>query len=339
MVVQWVTSGPSHRTILRNRIQQQHLWSGCWWQRGHFSRLEEVWHADVQRCRPSLIFPSDVHPMGQWVSKCASFWPTWTWRFERRAVVPGFAPVLPFGHWKGGSWWIWGIWRDHLDVSFVHGPMDNGHFGADPCSGCRHLGKLGYPSHLPFSCASSHWASRPKAYPLPNMYSVYSCYLHVTVYGCIWEIWTRADIKNSLDTVTLAWLVAWLVPLASVASEAFPCPWTILGLLLSCACKRALWSWALCVTCPMPGAVRITCRVVTPSVTQFIKTPKYQVFDNHASIRIISLSFKREFPLAVCTQPWALTARPATYSIWADEVATSFPPCPRRTFSLQPQWA
>lgn len=35
--------GPSHRTILRNRIQQQHLWPDCWWQCGPFSRLEVPW--------------------------------------------------------------------------------------------------------------------------------------------------------------------------------------------------------------------------------------------------------------------------------------------------------
>ena len=53
-------------------------------------------------------FPSDVHPMGiiGRVSICAPPVKVWIWRFERRAVVPGFAPVLPVGHWKGGSWWI-----------------------------------------------------------------------------------------------------------------------------------------------------------------------------------------------------------------------------------------
>ena len=170
--------------------------------------------------------------------------------------------------------------------------------------------------------------------------------------------------QGQIFRYSYSWIVAWLVPLASVASEASLCPWTILGLLLSCVCKPALWSWASCVTCQMPGlcnllssAVRIsprqssshpptrfasTCTQCTPSSSilnlsklREIKSSKitHQISCPHSPS---SEHFQSQSVLSLC---WALTARPATYSIWADEAAASFPPCPRRTFSLPQQWA
>ena len=153
-----------------------------------------------------------------------------------------------------------------------------------------------------------------------------------------------------------SWIVAWLVPLASVASEASLCPWTILGLLLSCVCKPALWSWASCVTCQMPGLCNlfllsgshrgravVTLQQGLPQhVLSVLPVPLSSIYQNSERSSYSKIThqiscphspssehFQSQSVLSLC---WALTARPATYSIWADEAAASFPPCPRRTF-------
>ena len=91
-----------------------------------------------------------------------------------------------------------------------------------------------------------------------------------------------------------------------------------------------------------PTRFASTCTQCTPSSSilnlsklREIKSSKitHQISCPHSPS---SEHFQSQSVLSLC---WALTARPATYSIWADEAAASFPPCPRRTFSLPRQWA
>jgi hypothetical protein len=241
MVVQWVTSGPSHRTILRNRIQQQHLWPDCWWQCGPFSRLEAPWAVwlrmfnrihtmspreyvsalkESESLEPGNVLAafmwdlvpkmwgmtmcrdaehgkfSQRCPMGQRVSKCASFQAS-ICRFERRALVPGLAPVLPFGHWKGGSWWIGRIWRDHLDVSSIFIPCPWTYGPPMDSKWCRSLWL-----HLAAGISESwdtfricHFLVPPRAeHPGQKPICQTTCpqFIVFTIFFTL--IWTRADI-------------------------------------------------------------------------------------------------------------------------------------------------
>ena len=114
--------GPSHRTILRNRIQQQHLWPDCWWQCGPFSRLEVPWavwlrmfnriHTMSPREYVSALKESESLEPGNVLA--AFMWdlvPKMWWRCAEMQNMVNFpSDVLWAGVSKCASFQAW-IWR------------------------------------------------------------------------------------------------------------------------------------------------------------------------------------------------------------------------------------